>query len=314
MLLPLLLAGTLATPAIAVEPRPTLVMEWGGYGSALGQMINPYKPAIGPDGLIYVPELTNNRVQVFDLQGRAIRTLGSYGDGPGQLNSPTAVAVGPTGDVYVVDDANDRIQVFSQSGVFLRSMGGAASGPFHLVGIDGIAVDDSGFVYVGQSFEVKRFASDGTFSGYCMQGLPDDITGLGLDVGRRLMYLLMRGKVFKFTFDGTYLAEWWLPSSSRFPCDVGVAPAGDIYVVDRGSSLVFRCAPTGMLLTQWGFNDGDVYSPSGIEVDQLGDIYIAEGFWNGPPNVVGSHTISKWSYSPTPTLKTTWGRIKAMYR
>lgn len=314
VLLALLFASVLAAPAMAVEPPPAQVLEWGGYGSALGRMSNPYKPAIGPDGLIYVPELTNSRVQVFDREGRSIRTMGSYGDGPGQLNSPTEVAVSPNGDIYVVDESNDRIQVFSQNGTFLRSLGGATWGPFHLPNVDGIAFDDSGFVYVAEESQVRRFTSSGVFAGYWKVGLPNGAGSLELDVERDFVYLLASGRVYKYAMNGDDLAEWQVPygTVAASTTDMAVAPDGTIYVTNEFGN-VFRFSAGGSLITSWG-PGANISLPSGIEVDQVGDIYIVEGLWKGTPRLVGSHTISKWSYSPTPTLKTTWGRIKAMYR
>ena len=44
-------------------------------------------------GSIYVLEHGNNRVQVFDDQGRYVRTLGSEGQGPGELQSAMHVTV-----------------------------------------------------------------------------------------------------------------------------------------------------------------------------------------------------------------------------
>lgn len=68
--------------------------------------------AVDEAGSIYVMEYGNQRVQVFDQEGRYLRTLGSAGQGPGELQRPQYITV--AGDaVVVVDPENGRLNYWS---------------------------------------------------------------------------------------------------------------------------------------------------------------------------------------------------------
>ena len=54
----------------------------------------------------------NDRIQVFDPQGRFLRKWGSEGSGEGEFIRPQGLAIDSDGDVYVSDQGNHRILVF----------------------------------------------------------------------------------------------------------------------------------------------------------------------------------------------------------
>jgi len=62
-------------------------------------------------------------VQVFDGEGRFIRSIGSEGDGPGQFKLATGIAVGEAGEIIVSDSGRKDIQVFSKEGELLQIIG-----------------------------------------------------------------------------------------------------------------------------------------------------------------------------------------------
>jgi DNA-binding beta-propeller fold protein YncE len=67
----------------------------------------------GPDGLLYVTDSGNHRVQVFDKNGTFITKWGSKGDGDGQFSKPESIDVDPFGNVYVADTTNNNVQLFT---------------------------------------------------------------------------------------------------------------------------------------------------------------------------------------------------------
>ncbi|MEC9280731.1 MAG: 6-bladed beta-propeller, partial [Chloroflexota bacterium] len=81
-------------------------------GSGDGEFIRPQGLAIDSECNVYVSEYGNDRIQVFDPQGRFLRKWGSEGNGDGEFSQPQGLAIDSEGDVYVSDQGNHRILVF----------------------------------------------------------------------------------------------------------------------------------------------------------------------------------------------------------
>ena len=73
-------------------------------------------PAVDSAGNIYVPDMSNQRIQIFNSDGVYQSTLGVTGE-PGSDNShfylPYNVSFDSAGKIYVADLLNQRVQVFS---------------------------------------------------------------------------------------------------------------------------------------------------------------------------------------------------------
>jgi peptidylamidoglycolate lyase len=72
--------------------------EWGKKGSAPGQFDCPHSIALDRQGLVYVADRGNSRVQIFDPKGKYLREWKTP-----ELGRPWAVTVGPDDFAYVVD-------------------------------------------------------------------------------------------------------------------------------------------------------------------------------------------------------------------
>jgi hypothetical protein len=68
--------------------------------------------AVDSAGNVYVVDSENNRVEMFDPNGRFLAKWGVRGVGLGAFSQPTAVAVDCNGSVYVADTNNNRIERF----------------------------------------------------------------------------------------------------------------------------------------------------------------------------------------------------------
>ncbi|MFO0845630.1 MAG: NHL repeat-containing protein [Gemmataceae bacterium] len=136
-----------------------LVGRWGAEGGEPGQFARPRALALGPDGLLYVADSCNHRVQVFDRDGRLIRYWGAAGDGPGELRYPYDLAFGPDGRLYVAEFGNHRVQKFTPEGESLGTWGGPGREPGKLHCPWGLAVDRKGRVHVldTENHRVQRF-------------------------------------------------------------------------------------------------------------------------------------------------------------
>lgn len=80
----------------------------------------PRDVTVDQDGMVYVADTGNKRIQVFDSEDFFVRQIGSGGAQIGQLDEPVGLAIGPDGNLYVADTWNQRIEVFTPDGVFIR--------------------------------------------------------------------------------------------------------------------------------------------------------------------------------------------------
>jgi DNA-binding beta-propeller fold protein YncE len=99
-------------------------------------------------GLIYVVDIKDHNVKVFNLDGRHLYSFGSRGAGPGEFNFPTDIALTSKGDLVVTDTLNARVQVFNSKGDFLRAFGERGKGIRFFQFPKGVAVDSEDHVYI----------------------------------------------------------------------------------------------------------------------------------------------------------------------
>ena len=83
-----------------------------------GDFYGPRGIAIGPNGLLYVTDTGNSRIEVFDGSGKFVRAFGSLGSGDGQLDNPIGIAARADGTIAVADTTNARIVLFNQDGQY----------------------------------------------------------------------------------------------------------------------------------------------------------------------------------------------------
>ena len=124
------------------------VKTFSDYGEAPGENIKSEFMSIY-NGLLYMPEAGNHRVDVFDLDGNFKFLFGGKGTAPGKMNNPEAAKYNSEGKIYVADLKNDRVQVFDKDGNFLflwgsssplSQFGGKGDDDHHFEKPEGIAV------------------------------------------------------------------------------------------------------------------------------------------------------------------------------
>ena len=167
---------------------------WGGKGVPLSEIPNervaPYDTASPPpdikefnvlhcihlsnDGLVYVCDRGNDRVQVFTKQGKFVTQFWIHPSTPArgaECGGPGSDKYGPCGTVFnlafspapqqnfvfVADGANDKVWIVNRrTGATVGSIGdnGRMAGQFHF--IDGVAADSRGNIYTGEVETGKR--------------------------------------------------------------------------------------------------------------------------------------------------------------
>lgn len=71
-------------------------------------------------GNIYVIDLKENNIRVFDKNGVYTQTVGRSGQGPAEFTEPGNVHVNQAGEIMATDGGSQSIKVFSQDGKYLR--------------------------------------------------------------------------------------------------------------------------------------------------------------------------------------------------
>lgn len=140
------------------------IKTFSEYGEAPGQNFKSEFISIH-DGKLYLPEVGNSRVDVFDLEGNFLFLFGGPGTGDGELNNPEAAKANSEGNIYVADLKNDRMQVFDKDGKFLFKWGSTGDGEGQFKAPSGVGIDKDDNVYVGEigNNRIQVFDKTGKF-------------------------------------------------------------------------------------------------------------------------------------------------------
>lgn len=125
------------------------LFDIGTRGSGPGQFNLPRDVALGKDGRIYVVDGGNFRVQIFDKNGKYLKSFGSVGKQLGNFARPKEIATDRDGNVYVADTAFGNIQIFTPEGDLLMFIGDRSEQdqPAGYMLPSGVAVDEDGRIY-----------------------------------------------------------------------------------------------------------------------------------------------------------------------
>ena len=131
-----------------------LLFQIGKRGDGPGEFNLPRDAVVGADGLLYVVDGGNFRVQVFDTEGKFVKTFGAIGRQGGQFSRPKEIAADTQGNIYVADSAFGNFQIFDRNGVLLLDVGSRSNSdaPAKFMLPSGIAVDLDGRIYMVDQF------------------------------------------------------------------------------------------------------------------------------------------------------------------
>jgi DNA-binding beta-propeller fold protein YncE len=121
-----------------------LLRSWGGKGSADGQFDQPHSIVIDRQGMVYVADRENRRVQIFDTDGRFIKSWKFAG-------LPCGLLIGPDQQMYLASGFSGQILRLDANGKAVAAMGqpGKALGEFGEAHY--MAIAPSGDIYVADT-------------------------------------------------------------------------------------------------------------------------------------------------------------------
>lgn len=123
----------------------TLLFSWGEPGAGPGQFDLPHCVRIDADDRVLVADRSNNRIQIFDTEGRFLQ---QWGD----LRQPDTIHIDRHGVIYVAE-LEQRVSILDAEGHTLARWGAGEriDAPGEFLGCPhGICVDSHGDLYVSE--------------------------------------------------------------------------------------------------------------------------------------------------------------------
>jgi DNA-binding beta-propeller fold protein YncE len=124
----------------------------------------PSNVAVDKEGNVYVSDTMNNRVQIFDPDGKFISMFGKAGDGPGDFARPKGIAIDGDSHIWVADAFTNRIQIFDREGHLLAFFGTGGDLPGQFGVPSGVYVDKQNRAFVTEQLQgrlqVFRYYTD----------------------------------------------------------------------------------------------------------------------------------------------------------
>lgn len=273
---------------------PSLV--FGTTGTEAGQFLQPRNMAISDDGLIFVTDSGNHRIQVFDEDGFYQGGWGEFGSAPGQFNEPWSVAVDKE-FVYVADTWNHRIQKFTHDGELVEVFGQSGSpaqgqiGGGLFFGPRDIDIREDGNLVVTDTgnHRVQVFDPEGNFiEAFGTQGaLPgqffEPVGIASTDGGELFVVDTWNGRIQRISRNLLPEAEWevdaWYGESIENKPYLAVDPADNVFVSDPEGYRVLVFNYLGQYLGRFGRYSLDVDGfglPNGVAIGPDGSIFVAD--------------------------------------
>jgi DNA-binding beta-propeller fold protein YncE len=132
------------------------ITQWGQKGTGDGEFNLVHDVALDSAGRVYVADRTNQRVQIFDQNGKF---LGKWTD----IGAPWGLCyVKRENALYMCDGVNDRIVKLNTDGQILGVLGSHGKTAGKLDFPHNIAVDGSGAIYVAEikNWRVQKFVKN----------------------------------------------------------------------------------------------------------------------------------------------------------
>ena len=262
------------------------VFYFGKQGSAVGMFDSPWGVAVNARDEIAVTDCLNYRVQIFDSDGKYLRSFGREGNKVGEFDLPTGITFHKNGNIFVANNEKHRIQIFSGEGEYAGMFGGKGSLDSQLYDPCGLSVDSDGNIIVADAGNklIKIFSPDGkflmkiggqgslTYPVHCVQC---DRYLMVSDNQEHCIRVFDRNGNFQYKFgkqgggDGEF----------SFPRCLSVNKSGHLIVCDTGNHRIQVFQLSGRFVGKFGTKRsglGIIYSPRSVAVLSNGRIVVCE--------------------------------------
>ena len=186
----------------------TPIFKFGTAGAGKGQFEFPYGICGDSKGQVYVSDLYNGCVSVFDSKGKFMKYFAEQNPDEKVIEAPGGLRI--YGDkVYITDIQKSQVLIFDLNGKLLKALGSAGQGQGQFQAPNALTVDKDGNLYVvdtgNQRVQVfdKNYKYLRTING-STDGKGDTIfvnpRGIGVD-SRGILYVVSNLTHFVYGFD-----------------------------------------------------------------------------------------------------------------
>lgn len=278
---PILMATSAAKLVLNIPPS----FQRNVVGPPSSPLSKPLGVTVDDNGMIYVADTMNNRIQVFTSRGEWVRRFGRLGAGAADLDMPVGLAVRDR-KLYVADFRNRRVQVFSApAGEYLGQLGGSGEeggppfAPYGLhAGQDGnLYVTTAGnrvLIFDRHDRLVQVFGRAGADVGEL--SYPH---ALAVDSkGRIWVADSNNARVQVFDRDGRPLLG--ITGFFVVPRGIAIDKHDRVHVADPIQQKIYVFDDQGKLLFEFGqrgLGDGELNFPNGLAIDAGGhELYVTD--------------------------------------
>ena len=96
--------------------------RFGQPGSLPGQFNKPTALSISAEKILFVVDTDNHRIQLFNLEGRFLRTIGGFGFGDEEFDRPMDIWTRTVINLYIADYNNQRIVRYNRNLNFISAL------------------------------------------------------------------------------------------------------------------------------------------------------------------------------------------------
>lgn len=265
--------------------KPEVII--GGHGLGPGEFHRPRAIACGPDGCVYVVDMTA-RIQRFSPDGEFEV---SWHTPAKDFGKPTGITVDAKNRVLVADTHYNRVLIYDRDGNELARFGTSGEGEGEFLLTTEAVVDDQGRYYVaeyGGNDRVSIFSPDmkflGSFGHENMETPLARPQSLLIDRdGTVLVADSVNHRICRFSADGKLLSTFGTagsePGQLEYPYDIAQCEDGTLLVCEYGNNRIQRFTRDGQPLETWGSTGrgpGEMIDAWGVAVGKGGRVYVVD--------------------------------------
>ncbi|WP_251551911.1 6-bladed beta-propeller [Neobacillus muris] len=221
------------------------IFKFGKKGTGEGEFLFPYGITGDKKGNIYVADLYNNRISIFDSKGKFVKYFTNDENKADFLQSPAGLRIF-NNHLWVTDIKLGKVFEYSLTGKKLLEVSTAANKDDLLNAPNAVALDDEKNIYVSDS-------------------------------GNQRIVVFKKNGEYVRVINGSKNNK----GDTKFvnPRGVGVEPDGTLLMVDNMTHYVYGFNQKGEQVFQIGgigSDKGQFYLPNGLFVDNNGEVFVTD--------------------------------------